>query len=103
MVSALQHRCVLTCKPNEEDFQEEINSRQYDLVFLDIDSINGQSMQLLERIHGKNPFLPIIITSRAEKAELIVRAINSGASDYLVHPVSRERINISVGSGHRDP
>lgn len=96
MVSALQHRCELTCKTNEEDFQEEINSRQYDLVFLDIDSINGQSMQLLDKIHGKNPFLPIIITSSSEKADLIVQAINCGASDYLVHPVSRERINISV-------
>ena len=96
MVSALEHRCELTCKSNEEDFQEEINSRQYDLVFLDIDSINGQSMQLLDKIHGKNPFLPIIITSNSEKADLIVQAINSGASDYLVHPVSRERINISV-------
>jgi len=96
MVSALDHRCELTCKSNEEDFQEEINNRQYDLVFLDIDSINGQSMQLLDKIHGKNPFLPIIITSSSEKADLIVQAINRGASDYLVHPVSRERINISV-------
>lgn len=96
MVSALEHRCVLTCKTNEEEFQEEINARQYDLVFLDIDSVDGQSMQLLARIHSKNPFLPIIITSRSEKAELIVRAINSGASDFLVHPVSKERINISL-------
>lgn len=96
MISALEHRCVLTCKTNEEEFQEEINARQYDLVFLDIDSVDGQSMQPLEKIHSKNPFLPIIITSRSEKAELIVRAINSGASDFLVHPVSKERINISL-------
>ncbi len=96
MVSALEHRCVLTCKTNEEEFQEEINGHQFDLIFLDIDSVGGQSMQLLEKIHGKNPFLPIIITSRTEKAELIVRAINSGASDFLVHPLSKERINISL-------
>ncbi len=96
MISALEHRCVLTCRTNKEDFQEEINARQYDLVFLDIDSYNGESMQLLKKIHGKNPFLPIIITSGSEKAELIVQAINCGASDFLVHPVSKERVNISV-------
>jgi DNA-binding NtrC family response regulator len=96
MVSALEERCVLTCKTNAVEFQEEINARQYDLVFLDIDSVDGQSTRLLEKIHGKNPFLPIIITSRSEKAELIVRAINCGASDFLVHPVSKERINISL-------
>jgi DNA-binding NtrC family response regulator len=96
MVAALQHRCVLTCKSIEKDFQEEINERQYDVIFLDIDSNSSQSMRLLERIHSRNPFQPVIITSRKEKAELIVQAINSGASDYLVHPVSKERINISV-------
>jgi DNA-binding NtrC family response regulator len=95
MVAALEHKCVLTCKDNAAEFQEEINERQYDLVFLDIDSVEGQSTGLLEKIHGRNPFLPVIVTSRSEKAELIVKAISSGASDFLVHPVSKERINLS--------
>ena len=95
MVAALEQKCVVTCKANAADFQEEINERQYDLVFLDIDSVEGQSTRLLEKIHSRNPFLPIIVTSRSEKAELIVKAINSGASDFLVHPVSKERINLS--------
>ncbi len=96
MVLALRERCALTCKTNEKDFQTEIDARQYDLVFLDIDSLNGQSLKFLEALHGKNPHLPIIITSKAEKAETIVSAMNSGASDFLVHPVSPARINIAV-------
>ncbi len=96
MRSALQDRCILTCKSNRREFQGEIKAQQYDLVFLDIDSSNGQSMKMLTNIHGKDPFLPIILTSKSEKAELIVKAMNSGASDFLVHPVSPERINISV-------
>ena len=95
MVAALEQKCTLTCKTNAADFQEEINERQYDLVFLDIDSVEGQSTGLLEKIHSRNPFLPVIVTSRSEKAELIVKAISSGASDFLVHPVSKERINLS--------
>ena len=96
MTSALQDRCLLTCKSNKREFQAEIKAQQYDLAFLDIDLSNGQSMALLKEIHGKDPFLPIILTSKSEKAELIVRAINNGASDFLVHPVSPERINIAV-------
>jgi len=96
MRSALQDKCILKCKSNKKEFQGEITAQQYDLVFLDIDSSNGQSMALLKDIHGKDPFLPIILTSRFEKAELIVKAINNGASDFLVHPVSPERINIAV-------
>ena len=96
LISALQDRCSLTCKAKENEFQGEIKKRQYDLAFFDIDSVNGQSMKLLELIHSKDPFLPIILTSKTEKAELIVTAINNGASDFLVHPISSERINIAV-------
>ncbi len=94
--AALEGRCVLRCTLDSAEFQEEINERQYDLVFLDIDAAEGQSMELLEKVHGRNPLLPIIITSKSEKVELIVKAINAGACDFLVHPLSKERINLSV-------
>lgn len=96
MRSALQDKCLLTCKSNKREFQGEILAQQYDLIFLDVDSSNGNSMEMLKEIHTKDPFLPIILTSNSEKAEIIVKAMNSGASDFLVYPVSSERINIAV-------
>jgi DNA-binding NtrC family response regulator len=36
------------------------------------------------------------MTSQSEKAEIIVQAMNRGASDFLVHPISSTRINIAV-------
>ncbi|HBG18689.1 MAG TPA: sigma-54-dependent Fis family transcriptional regulator, partial [Desulfobulbaceae bacterium] len=96
VVSALEDRCELTCIANEIEFQAEIRSRQFDLIFIDIDSINDQSVVLLSQIHTKDPFLPIIITSKSEKAEIIVQAMNAGASDFLIHPISPTRINIAV-------
>lgn len=94
--AARSDRCRFTCSASEEDFQAEIDARQYDLVIFDIDSSGGQALKLLEAIHGKNPHLPIIITSRSEKAELIVEAMNGGASDFLVHPLSAARIAIAI-------
>ena len=96
MTSALQDRCELTCIANENDLQAEIKVRQFDLIFLDIDSLENQSMELLVQIHNRDPFLPIIIVSRVEKAEIIVQAMNDGASDFLIHPLSPTRINIAV-------
>ena len=96
MQSALQDRCELTCIANENDLQAEIKARQFDLIFLDIDSLENQSMELLVQIHNRDPFLPIIIVSRVEKAEIIVQAMNDGASDFLIHPISPTRINIAV-------
>ncbi len=96
LMSALQDRCELTCISNEAEFQEEIKSRQFDLIFLDTESLEGKSMAQLDQIHVKDPFLPIIMTSQTEKAEIIVKAMNSGASDFLIHPISPTRINIAV-------
>ncbi len=96
MAAALEGQCVVTCKTNSEDFQAEISAQQYDLVFLDSDTLRDQFSELLASVHSKNPYLPIIITSRSEKAELIVRAMNGGASDFLVYPLSRTRLGVAI-------
>lgn len=96
LVSALEEKCDLKCISDETQFHAEMTARQYDLVFLDVDSHGGSSMSLLERIRNRDPFLPIIMTSKTEKAEVIVQAMNSGASDFLIHPISPTRITIAV-------
>jgi len=93
--SALQDRCELTCIFNEVELQAEIKAHQFDLIFLDTESLEGNSMAQLEQIHNRDPFLPIIMTSQTEKAEIIVEAMNSGASDFLIHPISATRINMA--------
>ncbi|BHH83746.1 acetoacetate metabolism regulatory protein AtoC [Desulforhopalus sp. 52FAK] len=95
MTSALEDRARLTSITNEGSFLEEIKSRQFDLIFLDNGSMNGRAVKLLENMRSKDPFLPIIMTSDTEKAEMIVQAMNSGASDFLIHPISATRVNIS--------
>lgn len=94
--SALKDRCELTCISNETEFQAKIQAHQFDVIFLDTESLEGKSMTQLDQIHKKDPFLPIIMTSKKEKAEVIVEAMNSGASDFLIHPISPTRINIAV-------
>ena len=95
LMSALENRCELTCIVDEAEFQAEIKARQFDLVFLDTESLEGTAMTQLEQIHSKDPFLPIIMTSESEKAEIIVKAMNSGANDFLIHPISSTRFNIA--------
>lgn len=95
LTSALENRANLTSITNEDEFQEEIKTKQFDLIFLDSDSMNDRAAKMLENIRSKDPFLPIIMTSKTEKAEVIVKAMNSGASDFLIHPISPARVNIS--------
>ncbi len=96
IISALGDHSDLTFKRNSREFQSEIDAHQYDLVMVGMDTTNGKSMDILDYTHKKNPYTPIIITSRIEKAEVIVNAMQKGASDFLVHPVSEARVNLAI-------
>ncbi len=96
LIAALEGMCDLTCIATGKDFGREMKTRQYDLLFMDIDSCGSTAMKVLRRLRTKNPFLPIIVTSKSERADVIVEAMNSGASDFLIHPLSSMRINIAV-------
>ncbi len=96
MESALQGTGHLTFKSDRKEFQDEMNEYQYDLVFLDIEPSERKGLDLVEDTHKKSPYTPIIITSSSEKAELVVRAMSNGACDFLVHPVSKERITMAL-------
>jgi len=93
---ALSDACSLTIKNSDGEFQAEMNARQYDLVILGVDDVGTARMKTLLAIHRKSPYTPIIVTSSNEKAELVVHAMNAGACDFLVHPVSRERVIMAV-------
>ncbi len=73
LISALEDRANLTSIKNESEFQEEIKTKQFDVIFLDNDSINGRTTKILENMRSKDPYLPIIMTSETEKAEMIVQ------------------------------
>ena len=96
MESSLQGIGLLTFTSDQKEFQDQMNARQYDLIFLNIEPSAPDVFHLLEDTHKKSPSTPIIVTSTAEKAELIVQAMNHGASDFLVPPVSRERISMAL-------
>ena len=93
---ALLDKCILTIKNSDEEFQAEMNTRNYDLVLLGLDEADGPKMKILETTHKRSPYTPIVVTSANEKAELVVKAMNAGAIDFLVHPVSSERITMAV-------
>ncbi len=86
----------LTFKSEPRDFQVEVDREQFDLIFVEINSQNGHNMDLLEYAHRKNPYTPIIITSESERADVVVQAMNRGATDFLVHPLTETRLTVAI-------
>ncbi|MBM9605995.1 sigma-54-dependent transcriptional regulator [Desulfopila inferna] len=93
---ALFGQSDLIFKSEAKDFQVELDRRQFDLIFLEINSQNGHNMELLEYAHRKSPYTPIIITSKSERADVVVQAMNRGASDFLVHPLTETRLAVAM-------
>ena len=79
-----------------KSFQREMSKKQYDVIFMNVKPNNSSTFSLLEQTHSQTPYTPIIITSKSEKAELIVQAIKLGAYDFIAKPFSPTRIQLVV-------
>jgi len=95
-VEAFLAQSDLTFKSDAKEFQAEVNEHQFDLIFLEINSSNNNSMKLIDFTHKKNPYTPIMVMCNSERADIVVKAMNHGATDFLFHPISETRINVAV-------
>ncbi|RTZ99111.1 MAG: sigma-54-dependent Fis family transcriptional regulator [Deltaproteobacteria bacterium] len=71
------------------------HDRHYDLIILDLPS-QPEPFKLLQWIKKDLPYTPVIVTSRSESTEIVVKTIKEGASDFISKPYSAERICLAV-------
>ncbi len=69
-----------------------------DLVLLDIWMPGMDGMEILERIKGPAPSLPVIMISGHANIELAVRAVKLGAYDFIEKPLSLEKVLLTVNN-----
>jgi DNA-binding NtrC family response regulator len=92
--SALANMSEISFHSDPKTFQREMGKKHYDLIFMNVTQQNGSTFNLLKKTHDQSPYTPIIITSRLEKAELIVQAIKLGAFDFLAKPFTSARVQL---------
>lgn len=95
ITQALRNAGHVSSFGNRDAFILEMDAMQYDIVFISMDFSHDQSMEFLKKIHQKNPYLPIIITSDTEKVENVVLAMNSGGCEFLVTPLSEAKVVVA--------
>lgn len=77
---------------DDSDARAVIQSKQFNLIIIDLLSVPSGVFKLLGWIKSTVPEVPVIITSQSETAELVVKAIKQGAFDFIVKPFSSARI-----------
>jgi pilus assembly protein CpaE len=66
------------------------------LVILNLDPNTGESIALLEKINAGFPGVNIIASSSNKQPDLILRAIRSGAHEFLVQPINTDELTSAV-------
>ena len=84
---------VTTCKDGSE-LEEVLNSQgdEIDLILLDIKMPGLSGFELLEIIRHGYPHIPIVMLTAFNDLDTGMKAIRSGASDYLAKPVRRDEL-----------
>ena len=66
------------------------------LVVLDLVMPGVGGMDVLKRVHPQKPNLPVIVLTAHGGIETVVNVMREGASDFVVKPVSPERLHVSM-------
>jgi DNA-binding NarL/FixJ family response regulator len=84
ILKKLAESIEITTANNAEDTIALLESgTQYDLILTDLDMPGMNGMSILQRMHEKNIWLPIVVVSAEDNANVIRTALNSGALGFI--------------------
>lgn len=86
----------VTCAGSVQEAREAMEAQRYDVVVTDLILPQSDGMELLRFVKTKHPELEVLVITALDKVEPAVRAIKSGASDYLVKPITPESLSLAV-------
>jgi DNA-binding NtrC family response regulator len=66
------------------------------LVILDLMMPGMDGLEFLERLQAKRGDVPVIVQTSQGSIETVIKAMRAGADDFVVKPVSPERLRISI-------
>ena len=72
---------------NAEEALDCLQSRECDLMFLDLNLPGMSGIELLTEVHKQFPHMPVLILTAHGALDSAIQAIRLGARDYLTKPV----------------
>ena len=81
---------------NGKEAIEMYTSYKPDLVLMDITMPDMDGIEATKQIRDIDPVAKIIMVSALGQMEMVVKAINAGASDFIVKPVEDEKLKACI-------
>ncbi|WP_164000786.1 sensor domain-containing diguanylate cyclase [Pyxidicoccus caerfyrddinensis] len=79
-----------------QDAREVLAADRFDAVVTDLILPGGDGMEVLRYVRERHPGVEVVVITGLEKVAPAVRAIKSGAAEYLVKPVAPEALQHAV-------
>ena len=80
------------------DARRLIEEQPFAMAFIDVGLPDGNGIDLIEFLHGRDPALPILVISAWSDEHIIMRALRSGATGYLLKERDDIEIKLSIRS-----
>ena len=89
----------VTLAKNGSEGLKKIGKNIFDLVLLDVMMPDKNGLEVLEEIHHSSPETVVIMITAFGTIENAVKAIKSGALDYVTKPWDNEKLLIDIHNG----
>lgn len=87
---------VAICMEAENTFQS-IDLHQPDLILLDIYLTAHNGLDILKDIQSKHSYIPVIMITGYSDVQIAVKAMKTGARDFLLKPIDLEQLRLVIG------
>jgi two-component system invasion response regulator UvrY len=68
---------------NGQDVMRLVRARDWDLLLLDMSMPGRNGIDVIKRVKGEKPKLPVLVLSMHQEQQYAVRALRAGASGYI--------------------
>ena len=75
---------------------EQVTMEAPDAILLDLNLPDIPGLDVLSRVREQSPDMPVIVVTANASLQVAVEAMRAGADDFLVKPVSADRLRVTV-------
>ena len=77
---------------------EKVETHPIEAVLLDVRMPDMDGLQVLDALRKSHPDLPVIVMSGHATVDIAIRAIQSGAHDFIEKPLGTDRLLVTLGN-----
>lgn len=94
LLEASGYRCVTAA--NGTEALKLLDTSRFDLVLSDILMPLMDGLALLEKVHEREPDLPVVMVTAMHDISTAIGALRTGAYDYILKPFEKDQLYFSV-------